>query len=274
MNNLNPIQEQWLQAALVVMVCVSALAVGPGCVSEDDSSVGTGSAGGNPLVIGFGARPSPSLPNLDVTSEVHILTVEIDPYIVDTRGIGSCAGELQEPIVLNFNSQDGEVLVLPIPCRVLIKPSPQSPLMRIVAALEEKGIIIDYDFAEGLFINIDKPERIADELKKTLPEQWDPEDFTSEDLRLWQSIYIIFDVDAFQVELGLASLLEVFRPSDPNNPEHVISVDGMDTDARKALRQALVSAVRIYLDPTPGDGELAVADQISDNIVAKIELNE
>ena len=259
-------------ASLLVLVggCGGDSEGGRSIMDGSDPGAGTGSAGGNPLVIGFDVSDH-VVPGLEVQPpEAKIGTHAVEPFVVDAAGVGACSGELGAPVELNFDSSREPVFLMEeIPCTVLLKPHPEGPLLRIQAALAQRGVTLDYDLAEGIFIDVRDPMGLSDALGRAYPDGWSPEGLSPDELQQYQTIFVLFDPEAFRVELDLAQLVEAMSQEGPIRVD-----DSMDEELRAAFRAALVASVRIYLDPTPGDGELTLDEQVDANVVATVRLNE
>ncbi len=233
------------------------------CGDGSDPSTGTGSSGGNPLVIGFDTdlssssalsndRPDPQNP-LDSLQQPLVAHIG-EMSIARLNAEGECPDvNGGEAVEVDFLSNREEVLTIkpPAPCAILLKPPVGEPLLTFqILRLIELGL------PQGMIIEIEDPAGLEATLLAQSA-QVDPEaDF--------QNIFIIFDMPRFIANFGLALL----QPDTPLRDTELNSAD------RDKLWSAVLSSTFVYLDPTPGDGLLAQEERSAQNRIATIRLND
>lgn len=211
------------------------LAVGCG----DDPALGTGSAGGNPLMLTFQHDPETDRESL----EWQTPTMRIGGmWVALPDDAGECGFEsatfsnVDETFAFDELSQF--VFNPPYPCGIQLEPPQGEPLLTSEAQVNDtKTVRVELWAPAGMRIRITDPDRLE----------------TSQD------VFFILKPDRLLDGLDFQQAL--------NTEDLVVYTDQpSETDAEQ-LETNFVAGAVIYIDPTPGDDVLAREERVADNII-------
>lgn len=234
-----------LTIALATLALVSC-----GGADDGDPTVGTGSAGGNPLRVAFDVEDS------DEQSFVRWRTPILNAHTITRFKLDDSGGctladspETLSDGALNFNGERTLEFEPPYPCALELQAKEDEALLTVNAKLNDVEVGFEFLPGAGVRINIERPELLEQAAN-------------DEDIQL--DAVVVFDLDKLLDGVTLTDLLNLLALiKDP------ISASADDPLIARLLTN-LSAAITIYLDPTPGDGVLLPEER--DEIFATFEL--
>ncbi len=232
--------------AHIALATLSLALLALGCTDENGTpSVGTGSAGGNPLVLAFDTEDSARQPLVSwSTPELNI--GEVTATLLDPEGV--CAIIPDEPIpleesILSFDRTQSLEFEPPYPCKLEFRPPPGEPLFLVDATVSGQELELDLLEDIGIRVNVERLD--------LLQEAADNEDIQLEAVA-------VFEIDDLIDNLELTDLVELLT-----NPSDELTAEVLEN---------LANSIQVYLDPTPGDGELTEEERVEANLFATFEI--
>lgn len=207
---------------------------------------GTGSAGGNPLTVSFRHDPASNRGDLEWRTPSMAIN-QMQVALPDARGGCSLEGAEIRNVERTFAFDELSQLLFhpPFPCGIVLLPPPERPLLSSEAQVDDGKLArVEIWAQRGMHIRINAPDRL----------------FASQD------VFFLIRVDRLLDQLDFTEIL--------SRDDLVVYSDRAGDGAAQAdrVRANFVTAARIYLDPTPGDGRLAPNERVSDNVIGSAGL--
>lgn len=239
---LDPVDER---ALITAILAVALLLVALTACQEEGSGglAGTGSAGGNPLTLSFGHDPRTTREALTWgTPVISIGQVRLARPAADTPCDFEGAVSIEVDQTVPFDQVTELLFDPPYPCGIALVPQADTPLLAVEAAVDQsKTVRVEIWADEGMRITIDEPARLEQS----------------------QDVYFI---------LGLDRLLDSIEFRQRLASEDSVTFSNRPSASPATSAQVganFINAARIYLDPTPGDGELSEAERTSENVIGR-----
>lgn len=229
------------------LLLVAALLIGSGC-SEDavdgDQVAGTASAGGNPLALTFAYRTDNSRESLEwepPTLNIGEMRVAIGG---DNWSCSIASAQVSEVNgTFDFEELPEFLFEEPFPCGIILRHPEDTPLL-----------VSEAQFGEDRRVRVE----------------------------IWGELHIrINDLSEYDVGRDVFFVLGLDRLLDELDFERALDTEdlvvysdqpGASQDAAQ-VQSNFITAARIYLDPTPGDGEITADEQTPDNVVGNAQLS-
>jgi hypothetical protein len=217
----------------LALACAGALW---GCEQSGDGMAGTGSAGGNPLVFSAEVEESNEISEVKLRGGALWLgEVRVEHGYQEAQG---CLEEtrlrVDRRLALPLRRLSLEELRVAVPCLLELSAPEGEAILEITAELAQRWRL--RFFAPALQVHVD------------------PERFSQGD-----EFFLLISLDALLAQIDPALLLALLDGED--SPELVTR-----------LVENLLGAVKIYVDPTPGDGALTAQERVPENIVATLSI--
>ena len=215
------------------------------CGDTLDPNVGTGSAGGNPLALTFVHDPATDRESLQwqtPTMRIGEMWVALPDDAGDCDFASATYSNVDETFA--FDELSEFVFNPPYPCGIQLKPPQGEPFLSSEAQMDDsKTVRVELWALAGMRIRITDPDRLD----------------TSQD------VYFVLRTDRLLDELNFQQAL--------NTEDLVVYTDqGTDPDDSAQLETNFVAAAGVFIDPTPGDGELLKEERIAENIIGRVSL--
>lgn len=212
-----------------LMVCTLAGCGDSG--SGSDPMSGTGSAGGNPLVVGFDYEESDEDDDLSWEApQINIGTI----LLAHRDKAGECVVDdaLEINKVYTFSSLRELEILPPYPCSIEFRPPVDEILLSVQG--EYKGYEFELRFPRDTAVKIELQgeERLEES----------------------QDIVLFWDTDALLRNVDLGALVE--------------SLANGGDELDQLLLENVAAAITVYLDPDPEDEKLHSAERTEENIIA------